>query len=75
MSATFLPVYQLSEATAPTTSDYLVFQSAASGGDVGLLEISEFISSFIQNYIDQVTIDQTTIDLYTAMGWTDPDGT
>ena len=75
MSATFLPVYQLSEATAPTTSDFLVFQSAASGGDVGLLEISDFISAFIQSYIDQVTIDSSTITLYTAMGWTDPDGT
>lgn len=75
MSATYLPVYQLSEATAPTTSDFLVFQSSASGGDVGLLEISNFINTFLQSYIDQVTIDQTTIDLYTAMGWTDPDGT
>ena len=75
MSATYLPVYQLSEATAPTTSDYLVFQSSASGGDVGLLEISDFISAFIQSYIDQVTIDSSTITLYTAMGWTDPDGT
>lgn len=75
MSATFLPVYQLSEATAPTTSDYLVFQSAASGGDVGLLEISNFINTFLQSYIDQVTIDSSTITLYTAMGWTDPDGT
>lgn len=72
MSATYLPVYQLSEATAPTTSDYLVTQSAASNGDVGLLPISVFIRSFIQTYIDQVTIDQTTIDLYEAMGWEDP---
>ena len=72
MSATYLPVYQLSEATAPTTSDYLVFQSAASGGDVGLLEISTFIDEFLQSYLDQIPIDQTTIDLYEAMGWTDP---
>lgn len=73
MSATYLPVYQLSEATSPTTSDYLVFQSAASGGDVGLLEISNFISTFLESYIEQVTIDSSTIALYTAMGWTDPE--
>ncbi len=72
MSATYLPVYQLSEVITPTTSDYLVFQSSASGGDVELLEISNFIDTFLQSYLDQIPIDQTTIDLYEAMGWTDP---
>ena len=72
MSATYLPVYQLSEVITPTTSDYLVFQSSASGGDVELLEISTFIDEFLQSYLDQIPIDQTTIDLYEAMGWTDP---
>lgn len=72
MSATYLPVYQLSEASSPTSSDYFVFQSSATGGDVGLLPISTFISTFIQATIDSVAIDSTTIDTYTAMGWTDP---
>lgn len=72
MSATYLPVYQLSEVITPTTSDYLVFQSSASGGDVELLKISTFIDEFLQSYLDQIPIDQTTIDLYEAMGWTDP---
>lgn len=72
MSATYLPVYQLSEVITPTTSDYLVFQSSASGGDVELLEISTFIDEFLQSYLDQIPIDQTTIALYEAMGWTDP---
>lgn len=72
MSATYLPVYQLSEVITPTTSDYLVFQSSASGGDVELLEISNFIDTFLQSYLDQIPIDQTTINLYEAMGWTDP---
>lgn len=72
MSATHLPVYQLSEVITPTTSDYLVFQSSASGGDVELLEISTFIDEFLQSYLDQIPIDQTTIALYEAMGWTDP---
>lgn len=73
MSATFLPVYQLSETIAPTDSDFLVFQSAASGGDVEILQISTFMDTFIQPIADQVTIDASTITLYTAMGWTDPD--
>ena len=72
MSATYLPVYQLSEVITPTTSDYLVFQSSESGGDVELLEISTFIDEFLQSYLDQIPIDQTTIALYEAMGWTDP---
>lgn len=75
MSATYLPVYQLSEITAPTTSDKIVFQSSATNGDVGLLPVSAFISTFLEDYIGQVNIDSTTIALYTAMGWEDPDGT
>lgn len=72
MSATYLPVYQLSGVTAPTTSDMIVFQSSASGGDVGLLQVSDFINTFVPDYSVQIDIDSTTIALYTAMGWTDP---
>lgn len=72
MSATYLPVYSLSENTSPTTSDYIVLQSSATNGDVGLLSISNFMSAFMQSYINQVTIDSTTITLYESMGWTQP---
>lgn len=72
MAATYLPVYLLSEATSPTTSDYLVFQSSSSNGDVGLLPISTFNSNFLQPIIDDIEIDSTVTDKYTAMGWTEP---
>lgn len=71
MAATYLPVYQLSEAASPTENDYLVFQSSASNGDVGLLPISTFMTTFIQSIIDDITIDSTVLDKYTAMGWVD----
>jgi len=72
MSATYLPVYQLSETSAPTASDYLVMQSSATGGDVELLSVTNFLNAFLKTYIDQIPLDQTTIDIYTSMGWTDP---
>lgn len=72
MSVTHIPVYTLAEQTSPTTSDYLVVQSSATNGDVGLLPISSFMTTFIQSYIDQVTVDASTITLYTSMGWTAP---
>lgn len=69
---TYLPVYQLSQMVTPTNSDYLVVQSAASGGDVGLLPISVFNSSFLGPVIDEVAIDSDVTDYYTAMGWSAP---
>jgi len=71
MSATYLPVYTLSELTNPTTSDMLVVQSGASGGDVALLTINNFMSTFIQSIKDDIAIDQEVIDLYEDMGWTE----
>ena len=71
-SPTYLPVYQLSQMVTPTDSDYLVVQSAASGGDVGLLPISTFNSAFIQAIIDDTEIDSSVTDYYEGMGWTPP---
>ena len=42
----YLPVYSLSEQNAPTTDDYVVYQGAGSTGDVGLVNIQTFISTF-----------------------------
>ena len=55
-SPTYLPVYTLSVNTNPTTSDYLVMQASGSTGDVGLLQISDFVDKFADDLIDQVTI-------------------
>lgn len=69
---TYLPVYQLSQMVTPTDSDYLVVQSAATNGDVGLLPISTFFNSFIQQIVDDTEIDSSVTDFYTGMGWTAP---
>ena len=69
---TYLPVYQLSQMVTPTDSDYLVVQSAATNGDVGLLQISTFFNSFIQQIVDDTEIDSSVTDFYTGMGWTAP---
>ena len=71
-SPTYLPVYQLSQMVTPTDSDYLVVQSAAQNGDVGLLPISTFNSAFIQAIIDNTEIDSDVTDYFTEMGWTAP---
>lgn len=55
-SPTYLPVYTLSVNTNPTTSDYLVMQASGSTGDVGLLQISDFVDKFADDLIDQATI-------------------
>lgn len=72
MSATYLPVYTLAEKTSPVNADALVIQSSETNGDVMLLPISSFISTFLQSYIDSTEIDSTTIALYESMGWTQP---
>lgn len=72
MSVTYLPVYTLAEQTSPTTSDYLVVQSADTNGDVGLLPISSFLSAFIQAYLTDDTlevVDDTVQTLYEGMWW------
>ena len=56
----------------PTSNDYLVVQSAATDGDVGLLPISTLIATFFQDTIDAAEIDSTTIAKYEAMGWSAP---
>lgn len=69
---TYLPVYQLSQMVTPTDSDYLVVQSAATNGDVGLLPISTFVNTFLQQIIDDTDIDSTVTDYFTSIGWTAP---
>lgn len=69
---TYLPVKNLSSELAPTESDYLVFQSGAEGGDVKLLGIDVFLDTFLRDTMNAIVIDQSTIDLYTAMGWEEP---
>lgn len=64
---TYLPVYSLSTMETPTTSDYLVVQSAATNGDVGLLPISTLTSTFYQTYFDEVGVDDDVYALYTAL--------
>lgn len=66
-SPTYLPVHTLSVNTTPTTSDYLVLQASGSTGDVGLLQISNFIDKFADSLIDQVTITA-----FTDNGWVAP---
>lgn len=69
---TYLPVYQLSQMVTPTDSDYLVVQSAAAGGDVGLLPISTFNSVFLQEIIADTSIDSDVTDYFEGMGWVAP---
>ena len=66
-SPTYLPVYTLSVNTNPTTSDYLVMQASGSTGDVGLLQISDFVDKFADDLIDQATIDA-----FLDNGWVAP---
>lgn len=68
----YLPVHSLSSMVTPTTSDYIVVQSAAENGDVGLLTIGTLIATFFQETIDAAEIDSTTIAKYEAMGWSAP---
>lgn len=68
----YLPVYSLSAMVTPTSSDYLVVQSAETDGDVGLLTISTLIDTFFQETIDNTEIDSSTITKYEAMGWEMP---
>ena len=69
---TYLPVYKLSSALSPTESDYFVFQSGATGGDVKLLGIGTFLDTFLRETMNNAVIDQSTITLYTSMGWEAP---
>ena len=69
---TYLPVYQLSQMVTPTDSDYIVVQSAATGGDVGLLPISTFNSAFLGPIWDEIEIDSDVTDYFEGMGWTAP---
>lgn len=69
---TYLPVYQLSQMVTPTDSDYIVVQSAATGGDVGLLPISTFNGTFLGPIFDEIEIDSNVTTYYTAMGWSAP---
>ena len=64
-----LPVYALSEVNAPAETDYLVFQSGAIDGDVGLLNIGTFLDTFLREYMDGSVIDSSTITLYESLGW------
>lgn len=67
MSDTYLPVYQLSEVTTPSKNDFIVMQSSAENGDVGLLEIENFQSTFIQDVIDN-QIGYVTPQMFGAVG-------
>lgn len=68
-SPTYLPVHSLSINTSPTKNDYMVAQMSGSNGDVGLIGIDKFISTFLQSYIDDSTLDASTIALYKSLGW------
>jgi hypothetical protein len=69
---TYLPVYTLSSELAPAETDFLVFQSGATNGDVKLLGIGTFLDAFLRESMNNIVIDQSTIDLYTEMGWEEP---
>lgn len=64
-----LPVYALPEVNAPAETDYLVFQGGSASGDVGLLNIGNFLDTFLGEYIEGSTIDSSTITLYESLGW------
>lgn len=59
---TYLPVHSLSTESSPTVTDSVVMQktSDATNGDVELLTITSLFN---------LLVDQSTLDLYTAMGW------
>lgn len=72
-SPTYLPTYSLAELASISSSDSLIVQNtSATESDVKLLPISTFINTFVQEVIDDTTIDDTTITLYTSMGWETP---
>ena len=58
----YLPVHSLSTESSPSVTDSVVMQktSDATNGDVELLKIASLFN---------LLIDQSTLDLYTAMGW------
>lgn len=58
----YLPVRLLSTESSPSVTDSIVMQktSDATNGDVELLTIASLFN---------LLIDQSTLDLYTAMGW------
>lgn len=68
-SPTYLPTYALSANNSPTTDDYIIAQMSGSNGDTGLINIGTFITKFIQSYIDDSTLDASTITLYESLGW------
>lgn len=59
---TYLPVHSLSTESSPSMTDSVVMQktSDATNGDVELLTITSLFN---------LLVDQSTLDLYTAMGW------
>lgn len=59
---TYLPVHSLSTESSPSVTDSVVMQktSDATNGDVELLTITSLFN---------LLVDQSTLDLYTAMGW------
>jgi len=58
----YLPVHSLSSESNPSLTDSVVMQktSDATNGDVELLTIASLFN---------LLVDQSTLDLYTAMGW------
>ena len=58
----YLPVHSLSTESSPSVTDSVVMQktSDATNGDVELLTITALFN---------LLVDQSTLDLYTAMGW------
>lgn len=69
-SPTYLPTHSLTVNSSPTSSDYIIAQMAGSNGDTGLINIGTFMTTFIQSYIDESTLDASTIALYESLGWT-----
>lgn len=68
-SPTYLPTHSLTVNSSPTRSDFMVAQMAGSNGDTGLINIGTFMNTFVQNYIDESTLDASTISLYESLGW------
>ena len=69
-SPTYLPTYSLAISGTPNRYDFLIAQKAGSNGDTCLINIGTFMSTFIQSYIDESTLDASTIALYESLGWT-----